>query len=595
MGGISRSGTAQFQSGVLPPEMFVQLSLGELKMYHEYWRVVKEKYGIAVDEKVIAPHRDAVTGVCCVLRCHFIPTGKLMQDLPPLPYQLVPAREASDLWSFGLVVYTLCSNGRPLFPTNFRSGHLLDYGQIAGWNADKASSTIYEHVQDPLAQDFLLRVLSSYEMRSTLSMGALLSHPLFTKKDQMVSTIQRTIDIRSSECLAHRRRAEKEVIYHSEEEWLRERSVSLNCWDFDLHARIQFSSSELIRKLLASDTLVPRIPFAFILLPYKLARGKTGRLTPVTKLNVEQAERMGVQLLALSKACHFASLVEKAVSAAGDGSHKWSSSEITVAMSLSSEHFSLLEAELTDLAAKHVEIFRDDPTAVARRIVQERIKDLLACFREAGKAFFYFVDEFDCVPAVGAGDSLYPHEVEEAKKEEMLLTGLPFMHMSVLYARAVSGSVAGLVKLIFEGAYPHIPPSWQVASEGLAHVLDGVALTKEVNVLRESLAELRKTKISQGIDDIRFVHDFALAFDFRRNFANLMCVKSAGASLWTLERGTEKLKEMAQSCQFHEALESKSAMQQEIQNQASRIAELEASLEKMEFRVEHKLAMPHGI
>lgn len=595
MGGISRNGTAQFQSGVLPPEMFVRLSPGELKLYQEYWRVVKEKLGVSVDETVISPHRDAVTGGSCVIRCHLVATDESMRDLPPLPYQLVPARETSDLWSFGLIVFTLCSNGRPLFPTNLRSGQLLDYGQIVNWDASMAASLIYEHVRDPLAQDFLLLVLSSYEERSSLNMEALLSHPFLSKKDLSALSVQRAIDLRSSECLAHKRRTDKEVIYHSEEGWQRERTVNISCWDFTLQSRIQYSSSELIRNLLAANASIPRIPYAFIMLPYKLARGKTGKLTPATKLSVEQAERMGVHLLALSKACHFASLIQQAVSAAKDESHKWSSSEISAAMSLSSEHFSQLEAEMTDLAAKHVEVFRDDPVAVARRLVQERIKDLLVCFRESGKLFLYLVDEYECVPAVGNGDNLYPHEVEEAIKEDVMLTGLSFMHMTVLYARAVSGSVAGLVKLIFEGAYPHIPPSWQAASEGLEHVLDGAAMLKEVSILRDSLADLKQAKTSQGIDDIRFVHDSALAFDVRRSFANLICVKSSGASIWTLERGALQLKEAAQSYPFGQAVDSKSALEKTIQEQADRISELEAALENMKFRTDHNLVMPNGM
>ena len=81
----------------------------------------------------------------------------------------------------------------------------------------------------------------------------------------------------------------------------------------------------------------PDIPFDIIILPYKLARGKSGRLIPSTKKDVERAEKMGIQLVALIKACLFASRMESVVEDPKYNNKTWSSTNLLVAMHLSND------------------------------------------------------------------------------------------------------------------------------------------------------------------------------------------------------------------------------------------------------------------
>lgn len=330
------------------------------------------------------------------------------------------------------------------------------------------------------------------------------------------------------------------------------------------------------------------IPFSIIVLPYKLVRNRAGKLTPSTKSDVELAERMGAQLLALSKACRFASCLEGVVRQA-EPSHSWSLSEITGSTMLAKEDFKELNYEMVTLASDKVEVFRDDPLSVTRRIVQERISELQCFFEDAGRAFLYFVDEYDGVPIIGkTGPLMYPLEVTE-KVTELVGRALPFMYLCTLYTRGVAGDVNGLVKLIFEAAYPHIPPSWSESAKGLKHTLVEADMKEGLRILRDAIADLYPGRGSREVDDMRYFEAYFDRVDAKRTYANLQRVSNAGASIWTSPRGVDELKEFARSHDQAAAYKAKVETDQKLLDQACKIAELEEALESLKFKREHNL------
>jgi hypothetical protein len=143
----------------------------------------------------------------------------------------------------------------------------------------------------------------------------------------------------------------------------------------------------------------------------------------------------------------------------------WTITDLLLSMDLTVEdNMDDYKVHLTQLAGTHVGTFREDPLKVACRLVQQRIVDLEQCVvDDKARAYLYLVDEFVGVPILSTP---YPIEIKE-KKVKVLQHTLPLMYMNVIYTCAVANGISGLVKLIFEAAFPHIPPSWTVASKGL--------------------------------------------------------------------------------------------------------------------------------
>lgn len=593
MGIVSHNGSAQFETGLMPPEMFVKLSAREVKIYERYWDMVEQVNNVKVDQRVVKPFVNLTTGSSYVLRCHYVPSAEqaIFQKLPDLPYQLLPTRESSDVWCFGMLLFTLCSGGRSLFPSNLKTGHLLDYESIVDWNHTEVASCVYEHVDDPLAQDILLHLLAPYEDRAELSMETVLSHPFFTRDDENGGVLERVVEQRKQESAAHHRWRQKIVSEKSETDWLKSRTVTVNCWNFDLLRKIHFSSSEIVKKMVGSEFDASAMPGGFILLPYKLsAKNKKSRLAPTTKKDVERAERMGVLLLTLTKYCQFAAHIEKIISDSSKTA-QWSGSKLMEAVTLPAE-FNPLKDELVKVAASHVEAFRSDPMSAVYKLVERKIAEMYSFFKEAGKAYFYLVDEVAGIPLAGSTYAPYPLEISESILDQFLPKALPFMHACVLYVRGASGGVSGLVKLIFEAAYPHIPPSWAQASAGLRHNLDEDEIIEEVSVLSESVSSWNYANDTSMGDGLRFIRDTCLKQDARGLYCDMQRVECAGSALWTTKEGAAGVQEACESFSFKDAMDVQKEIETKVKVQERQIKKLQEEMEKLQFRTKLNLSVP---
>lgn len=595
MGTISQNGSAQFKTGLLPPEMFVKLTSAEARTYQTYWEMVERLYNVKVDKQVVEPFVNMQTGATYVLRCHFIPDKEKTLDvsLPELPYQLVAARESTDVWCFGLLLFTLCSGGRPLFPSNLKTGHLLDYESIVGWSREKASAQIYEHIHDPIAQDLLLYLLAPFEDRVELSMEIVLNHPFFNRGADASKLLGKMIDKRQHESAAYDRQRQKVVSEKTEDNWLDSRTTTVTCWNFDLLRRFNFSSTEIISKMLGQRAGALSMPCNFILLPYKLSsKNKKAKLAPTTKKDVERAERMGVLLLSLAKSCFFGYRVKMIVEKAGQ--KHWTATSLLEELGFSDVEFQALKEDFIKIAASQVEAFRANPISAVLKLIERRVTEIRKFFKEAGKAFLYLVDEYAGVPLVGASYAPYPLEVAQSIIDKFLVRALPFMHVSAVYARGVAGGVSGLVRLIFEAAYPHVPPSWTIAGSGMTHDLDEHHFIQEVSLLREALGLLYSTKENYLIDDLRFVRDSCLKIDTHGNFADMQRVSSAGLSLWTTKEGAAEIQESCKLFSFNNALEIQNTLENQLRTQEQQIKKLQEEVERLKFRKDLNLDVPES-
>jgi hypothetical protein len=87
-----------------------------------------------------------------------------------------------------------------------------------------AASMIYEHVEDTLAQDIILYLLSPYEDHVDLTLEAVLDHPFFTRPSDdsdLAPKVMKVIAHRRNECASHDRWKNQIVKERSEDDWLK--------------------------------------------------------------------------------------------------------------------------------------------------------------------------------------------------------------------------------------------------------------------------------------------------------------------------------------------------------------------------------------
>ena len=178
LGAINPNGRCLFDSSVLPPEMFMKVDPFQLAFYNQYWKSVMEIDGVQIQEDLIRPRVDPVTHETYVIKCFCNLDDETQKTLPP-PYQFEDFNKDIDIWAFGLVLFSVLSNGEVAFQPNFRTGRMSAYEVIANWNRDSAETLISQYVSDVAAQDLLIYILTSKDERTRIDMHTILSHPFF--------------------------------------------------------------------------------------------------------------------------------------------------------------------------------------------------------------------------------------------------------------------------------------------------------------------------------------------------------------------------------------------------------------------------------
>jgi serine/threonine protein kinase len=566
LGGISSQGYARFAPDTLPPEMFAKLSQIELKSYKHYWDKVRDIFKVRIENGVIDPYIDLTTGATYVIKCHFIPLSSspcLSDEVETslsklLPYELIPKGRSADFWSLGKLIFLL-STGQSLFPVDAISGR-FDYLNLYNFRPEPS---IHEHVRDPLAQAVLLMLLCPQPDREKIKLDSILSHPFFVgEHSSSVALVRQIVERRSVESAAIKRQQRRKLAEEFQQEWVTGRTRTINCWDFEVLEKIHMSPSEIIKGMWTrKDTT--SLPCNYMLLPY--------RLSPAISLSESEcllAENIGKSLLELSKACFFISVMKQATSGPEEtATLKWSSSEMLRVLDLSSDEFSDVQTEMSELAAMHVEAFRHDPLSVGVMLVQKRIKAFLNSFSEC-PLYLYVVDEFTCDPVL---TETFPLQVFEAYRTNLLENCVLSMHLCALHARGVSKGVTGLLRLFYNDSSYSIPPSWTESGKNLNHKLDEVALVKEIQVLQEAVNDLFVVRQRFGDDHLQVVYDYLSEFDTARNFADVVRVLSGGACVWTTRQHAEQIESISNTLSFQDALKRNRRSESKLKEYRTRL------------------------
>jgi len=408
-----------------------------------------------------------------------------------------------------------------------------------------AKDHIYVHIKDHTAQDLLLRLLAPLEERENETLESILCHPFFSAHNG--SSLG--AETRKIEAVAHRRGLQNKMAEVSENFLLEERTVKVNCWDFAVLERIHFSPTEMVKRLMPDQqwrhTILP-FPCGLLILPYAIGNSRND--TSYVGM------AFGLEYIKFSKACYFATVLKRKVESLGKNTKpKWSCTEVLQDLGLSSSDFCDVQSSLSMLAAKHVELFRSDPVAIALMVVQQSILNLFAFFDDSS-AHLHLVDEFRCA---SVKSDIYPIEASGQRKHGLLQNGLLFMHLCSLHARCVSKDLSGVAKLFgtVEDDSLSVPDSWTQAAEGITYELDERYFFDEIGILQDALTDMYSTRHRIAADDLNFVQEFLYDADPRRSFATMRRVSASGMCLWTTEDGFSEIEGLSRTHTFRDVLD----------------------------------------
>lgn len=467
LGAITPNGTCSFESSLLPPEMFKKLDSLEETFYNNYWRTVSELANVNIPKDVIKPRIDPESGDVYVVKCYCHLDEKAKRNLPPLPYELIKPSTSIDIWSFGVFLFTLISGGETLFQFNVRTGNMSMVELAAKWDDDLATAVIQQHITDPVAQDLLIHLLSPVERRRNLDMDIVLNHPFFISHGSLPKEIAKSIadarDERSDNLKLRMKRNENDERVTT----FKNKTVSLTRLSIRNQLLLANSTTEIIRAAFDPNHSFPdSVPYSFIILPYKLAKNKVGKLTPTSMTDVELSERLGKHLLELNKATCFAACMNEFYLNASKENLEliqfWTTSienypiqtaeEILKSFHLDTNHFLEIASKFVGIVRGDKHTFLNNPSHSGIKLIKKYITPITQVFSVNNKAYLYPVDELYGMPMVESSKGrTYPHTFRH-NVTDVLHKFLPYMQTSITRMMSESGSVTSLVKLIFEGA-----------------------------------------------------------------------------------------------------------------------------------------------
>lgn len=180
---------AKFSSGVLPPEMFAELSEEGQRQFTDYWLGVERTDAENNNDSVelwakISPRMvrsGAINAGYIVKTFKCLPSGTVDRD-GLVMFDPVQAHASFDVWSYGLLLYFLITS-EPLCPVN-RDDDLSnsdDYRRTMLWTAEGVAERVSNMINSSshfLALDLLLKLLQP-DPRQRITMKQAMEHPFF--------------------------------------------------------------------------------------------------------------------------------------------------------------------------------------------------------------------------------------------------------------------------------------------------------------------------------------------------------------------------------------------------------------------------------
>ncbi|GMH54434.1 hypothetical protein TrRE_jg9806, partial [Triparma retinervis] len=423
---------AKFSSGVLPPEMIYALKDGdELKQFEVYFADVinsDPQLWTKIQPTLFKKGRKKKKYVVKTFLTTLIEDedGDLIEQPrshSSLPYQLVHSSPSLDIWSFGTMLYALCT-GSPLFKVS-RDDDLkdgVDMHELSTWNDDKKIKSIAE-VNDPMAKDLLSKLLSRDPSDRPSTFTEVLNHPFFTMEGAGGDTDQKLL----LEIL--KKQEENQAMNEMRMQNIMDNTIELKSMAKETKEKIKESTGVLCEAIFEATEV--STPTCFIILPYRIPPPPEGGQDDESLAN--RAKEM------LDKAEGFmdnvTNLTEKTSS--------FISNPASFAMNFGS---SMFKGKVAEMKSKFVD------------------KEM----------FMYLVDEHTNEPVYDPS-GLYPKVIET--KSDLVDKHLPMMRVG-LQAMAVMNGAAGLASCFCPGIPSRLVPKGLM--EKATKFVDG--LDKESNV-----------------------------------------------------------------------------------------------------------------
>ncbi|KAF0683085.1 Aste57867_24865 [Aphanomyces stellatus] len=239
---------AKYSSGILPPEMFHKIeSTDDLAKYKAYWR---DEVSDSKRWKKLKPRNNYVVKS---FRCGR--TGDL-------PYSLVAATPAVDVWSFGCLVYQMLS-GVELIPTDINQDVVSDRMQAAAtWTDDELQKRIETNVPDENAQDLVKRLLV-VDPKKRLGVAEVLQHAFFTSVVDMSPFVARLDEMEKNQ-EEIKRRADTVLARVGENQTLQQETHN------QVASQMEQSTHVALSAMVEANQV--DVPTSFVVLPFKLGQ-----------------------------------------------------------------------------------------------------------------------------------------------------------------------------------------------------------------------------------------------------------------------------------------------------------------------------------
>eukprot|EP00978_Attheya_sp_CCMP212_P002885 scaffold5943_cov56-Attheya_sp.AAC.1 len=160
---------SKFSSGVLPPEMIARLDQKQWEKFHKYFHETTShsEVWMKIAPKVTTSQSAAYSVKTFITRekmiTQFGHEKKVEEPVSAdsLPYELVEATQAIDIWAFGTIIFTLCT-GLSLFEVSrdddLSNGDAME--ELCTWTDERKLKAKLDLVVNPSSRKLLSRLLS---------------------------------------------------------------------------------------------------------------------------------------------------------------------------------------------------------------------------------------------------------------------------------------------------------------------------------------------------------------------------------------------------------------------------------------------------
>ena len=481
---------SKFSSGILPPEMFHKLKTSEEgEKTKKYWSAFTDVEAMTELWKKVRPK-----GLFCV-KSFYDAEGPASKDLP---YDLVHASPQLDIWSYGVMLYTLCA-GDSLLRVS-RDGDLekaIDMQEVAMWSQESIEYLVSQKSFDPVITDLLLKLLEPDPTKRPQSMRKILMHPYFQPlKDRAGGDIQKfIIEMNDRTKEMNDRSKRKEEMAAMTLELVLKLSDKIETVASKTLAQIHKTERILLRAMFeVADVITPS---SFVIVNHKLQPVNLDALTVASLDDTSMTRDASNSLRFLRKLSALGSAVSK--------------------MAALQEGKVALSAAMRDLLTEK-------------------------------KFYLYLLDEMTMKPVVIMGDKYYPIEI--TTPAVFIPKVLPLMKVG-LKAVALLNGASGIARLLGY-PLPSVPEEYMEMARKAVGDLSQKSSIAEFDILQDSLdSELHgegenaeRMKNSARGAPMREFARFLLEKDPKCTFSGLRRVATpSGECCWTTDEGVAAIRE----------------------------------------------------